>query len=81
MTFADRIAVLNKCSVEQVVKPHELYEKPQTRFVAELLGAQAMNLIKNGQAFVQGQNLELHIGRGKALKFAENRRKEAGLTV
>ena len=48
MTLADRIVVLNKGSIEQAGTPHELYENPQTRFVAGFLGAPAMNFIEQG---------------------------------
>ena len=48
MTLADRIVVLNKGNIEQVGTPHELYENPQTRFVAGFLGAPAMNFIEQG---------------------------------
>lgn len=50
MTLADRIVVLDKGRVEQVGTPHELYENPQTRFVAGFLGAPAMNFIESGVA-------------------------------
>ena len=38
MTMADRIAVMNFGRVEQVGAPAELYERPQTAFVASFLG-------------------------------------------
>ena len=39
MTMADRIAVMNEGRIEQLGTPSELYERPQTRFVAGFLGA------------------------------------------
>lgn len=36
--LSDRIAVMNKGGIEQVSTPQELYEQPQTRFVAEFIG-------------------------------------------
>jgi spermidine/putrescine transport system ATP-binding protein len=38
MTMADRIAVMNQGQIEQLGTPDELYERPQTRFVAGFLG-------------------------------------------
>jgi spermidine/putrescine transport system ATP-binding protein len=38
MTMADRIAVMNKGRIEQLGSPDELYERPQTPFVAGFLG-------------------------------------------
>jgi spermidine/putrescine transport system ATP-binding protein len=38
MTMADRIAVMNKGRIEQLGTPSELYETPQTAFVAGFLG-------------------------------------------
>lgn len=38
MTMADTIAVMNKGKIEQLGPPDELYERPQTAFVAGFLG-------------------------------------------
>jgi spermidine/putrescine transport system ATP-binding protein len=39
MTMSDRIAVMNRGRYEQLGTPEDLYERPQTRFVAGFLGA------------------------------------------
>jgi spermidine/putrescine transport system ATP-binding protein len=39
MTMSDRIAVMNRGRYEQLGTPEDLYERPQTRFVASFLGA------------------------------------------
>jgi spermidine/putrescine transport system ATP-binding protein len=39
MTMSNRIAVMNRGRYEQLGSPEELYERPQTRFVAGFLGA------------------------------------------
>jgi ABC-type sugar transport systems, ATPase components len=46
MTLADRIVVLNAGRVEQVGTPEELYERPQSLFVAGFIGSPKMNLLK-----------------------------------
>ncbi len=43
LSMADRIAVMEKGAVRQIAGPEELYEKPQTRFVADFIGK--INLI------------------------------------
>ena len=45
MTLADRILILNKGKVEQFGTPREIYDKPASTFVANFIGAPAMNLI------------------------------------
>ena len=45
MTLADRIVVLNDGQIEQVGTPDELYENPQTLFVAGFLGSPPMNFL------------------------------------
>jgi multiple sugar transport system ATP-binding protein len=50
MTMADRIVVLNKGNIEQVGSPLELYNKPDSLFVAGFIGSPKMNLISGGEA-------------------------------
>lgn len=38
LTMSDRIAVMNDGNILQVDKPYDLYEEPQTRFVADFIG-------------------------------------------
>jgi sn-glycerol 3-phosphate transport system ATP-binding protein len=52
MTLADRLVVLNKGRIEQVGTPIELYEKPETIFVATFIGSPSMNLLKLTDNFV-----------------------------
>jgi spermidine/putrescine transport system ATP-binding protein len=42
MTMADRIAVMNRGRIEQLGAPDELYERPQTAFVAGFVGISNM---------------------------------------
>jgi multiple sugar transport system ATP-binding protein len=50
MTLADQIVVLNAGKIEQVGSPAELYERPQTEFVATFIGSPKMNLLKGRAA-------------------------------
>jgi sn-glycerol 3-phosphate transport system ATP-binding protein len=57
MTLADQLVVMNKGQVEQVGAPLELYEKPQTIFVAGFIGAPPMNLITVPDGGIPGLTL------------------------
>jgi multiple sugar transport system ATP-binding protein len=50
MTMADRIVVLNRGNIEQVGSPLELYNKPDSLFVAGFIGSPKMNLISGKPA-------------------------------
>ncbi len=45
MSMADRIAVMKEGDMVQIASPIEMYERPQTKFVAEFIGSPAMNLL------------------------------------
>ena len=44
LSISDRVAVMNKGVIEQLDTPHNIYYKPQTRFVAQFIGS--MNFIQ-----------------------------------
>ena len=46
MTLADRIVVMNAGKIEQIGSPIELFDTPQTRFVAGFIGAPTMNFLE-----------------------------------
>jgi multiple sugar transport system ATP-binding protein len=46
MTMADRIVVMRDGNIEQVGTPLDLYDQPQSVFVASFIGSPAMNLIE-----------------------------------
>ena len=46
MTMGDIIVVMNKGKVEQVGTPDEIYNNPQTKFVAGFIGSPAMNFFE-----------------------------------
>ncbi|PPD14097.1 MAG: sn-glycerol-3-phosphate ABC transporter ATP-binding protein UgpC [Methylobacterium sp.] len=57
MTLADQLVVMNKGQVEQAGAPLDLYEKPQTIFVAGFIGAPPMNLVTVPEAGLPGLTL------------------------
>jgi multiple sugar transport system ATP-binding protein len=50
MTMADRIVVLNKGNIEQVGSPLELYNNPDSLFVAGFIGSPKMNFVTGSEA-------------------------------
>jgi multiple sugar transport system ATP-binding protein len=54
MTMADRIVVLNKGNIEQVGSPLELYNNPDSLFVAGFIGSPKMNFISDDIAAKHG---------------------------
>jgi iron(III) transport system ATP-binding protein len=48
MTMADRIVVMNLGRIEQIGSPEDVYDRPQSRFVARFIGAS--NVIEGRQA-------------------------------
>jgi multiple sugar transport system ATP-binding protein len=50
MTMADRIVVLKDGEVQQVGTPKELYENPQSLFVAQFIGSPKMNVLSGAKA-------------------------------
>ncbi|AMM84906.1 sn-glycerol-3-phosphate ABC transporter ATP-binding protein UgpC [Martelella sp. AD-3] len=46
MTLADRIVVMNGGHIEQIGTPLELYDRPETLFVASFIGSPSMNLLE-----------------------------------
>ncbi|MFK7962945.1 MAG: ABC transporter ATP-binding protein [Burkholderiaceae bacterium] len=45
MSMADQIVLLKDGSIEQIGTPHELYETPQSVFVARFIGVPPMNVV------------------------------------
>lgn len=46
MTMADRIVVMNGGGVEQIGKPLDLFDNPQSLFVATFIGSPSMNILE-----------------------------------
>jgi len=67
MTLADRICVLEGGWARQVDSPLNLYDKPNSKFVAEFIGSPPMNFmditsIENGMMF--GENMQMPLPEG-----------------
>ncbi|WEX08639.1 sn-glycerol-3-phosphate ABC transporter ATP-binding protein UgpC [Chelativorans sp. AA-79] len=45
MTIADRIVLMRDGRIEQMGPPHEIFERPASRFVADFIGTPAMNFV------------------------------------
>lgn len=50
MTMADRIVVLKDGEVQQIGTPMELYDAPQSLFVAQFIGSPKMNILSGAKA-------------------------------
>ena len=48
MSLADRIVVMSAGNIEQIGTPREVYDRPQSRFVAEFIGSPQMNFLPGG---------------------------------
>ena len=48
MTLADRVAIMNHGRIQQLGTPEEIYDDPNTLFVAGFIGSPAMNLDRGG---------------------------------
>jgi sn-glycerol 3-phosphate transport system ATP-binding protein len=56
MTLGHRLVVMNEGRAEQIGTPMELYNKPQTVFVAGFIGSPAMNLV---EGVLEGDGIRL----------------------
>jgi len=72
MTLADRICVLRDGLIEQVGTPLELYESPQSIFVAGFIGSPKMNFLNGqiaagygaGTVGIRSEHIEIGAGEG-----------------
>ncbi len=67
MTLGHRLAVLNAGYVEQLGTPIEIYEKPETAFVAGFIGSPSMNLLP---AMVSDDGKSVTIKGGSSVSLA-----------
>lgn len=70
LTMADQIAVLREGRIVQIGTPTDIYDRPATMFVAELVGTPSINLFKashqNGALYVENSSLEVPLGASTA---------------
>ncbi len=64
MTMADRIVVLNKGNIEQIGTPLELYNKPNSLFVAGFIGSPKMNIIEDNTLGIRPEHIQLDTKKG-----------------
>ena len=46
MTLADRIAIMRGGQILQLASPHEIYNRPASKYVAEFIGSPTMNFFE-----------------------------------
>ena len=81
MTLASRIVVLANKGIAQVGSPLDLYERPNSEFVAQFIGSPAMNLIP-GEVVETGTQTKLALaGGGTALSDYSTQTGDKGLKV
>jgi alpha-glucoside transport system ATP-binding protein len=81
MTLASRIVVLANKGIAQVGMPLELYERPNSEFVAQFIGSPAMNLIP-GEVIGTGAQTRVRLeGGGEALSDYPTTDADMGLKV
>ena len=81
MTLADRIVVLANKGIAQVGSPLELYETPNSEFVAQFIGSPAMNMLAGEVTGTGAQTtVRLQTG-GTAVSDVATRESDMGLQV
>jgi putrescine transport system ATP-binding protein len=68
MTVADRMAVMDRGRIVQVATPPEIYEQPQTRWVAQFIGD--VNLIEGGVVEVKDSIAVVQDDAGRRFRVA-----------
>jgi multiple sugar transport system ATP-binding protein len=63
LTMADRIAVLDEGQIIQIGTPHDIYDRPASTFVAQLVGTPRINLLpaarQNGGFRITGSTVDV----------------------
>ncbi len=77
MSMATRIVLLNRGGIEQVGTPDELYDRPETTFVAAFLGAPPMCLFdatttaRAGEIVLRAEGLDIPLGLAAPPGYAD----------
>ncbi len=74
MTMSDRIVILRDGAVQQIGVPDALYNRPETRFVADFLGR--ANFLEGAVTAVNGSEVKIDV-KGVAVRHAKGRGKDA----
>jgi multiple sugar transport system ATP-binding protein len=71
LTMADRIAVLNEGRILQVGSPEDIYDRPATTFIAQLVGSPRINLYKahreDGTVYINESDVHVPAPQGNNL--------------
>lgn len=71
LTMADRIGVLDRGSLLQIGTPEDIYDRPATTFVAQMVGTPRINLVKaaseNNVLYVTDSTIHLPLPAGDGL--------------
>jgi len=81
MTLASRIVVLANKGIAQVGAPLELYERPNSEFVAQFIGSPSMNLLPGEIVGTGGQTTIKMVGGGTAVSDYPTTDADMGLKV
>ncbi|ORE94952.1 ABC transporter ATP-binding protein [Aurantimonas sp. 22II-16-19i] len=79
MTLADRIAVMDKGRILQVATPAEIYEAPNSRFVADFVGN--VNIFEGKVAAATGDRITIATSAGREIRVASEVPVVAGQAV
>jgi multiple sugar transport system ATP-binding protein len=71
LTMADRIAILNEGKIMQVGTPEDIYDRPASTFIAQLVGTPRINIYnarrEDGTVFISDSELRMPVVDGSKL--------------
>jgi multiple sugar transport system ATP-binding protein len=71
LTMADRIAILNEGKIVQVGTPEDIYDRPASTFIAQLVGTPRINIYdgrrEDGTVFISDSELHMPAPQGSRL--------------
>jgi multiple sugar transport system ATP-binding protein len=71
LTMADRIAVLHEGRIIQIGTPEDIYDRPASTYIAQLVGSPRINLYparrENGNIIINDAAIQLPVQSGKEL--------------
>ncbi|MBC8355890.1 MAG: ABC transporter ATP-binding protein [Planctomycetes bacterium] len=73
MTLGERIVVMKDGEIQQIGSPMEIYDRPDSRFVAGFIGSPPMNFVTGGLVAVEDKLS--FVATGLQLEFGEKRKK------